>query len=714
MNPRIEEREVRGPEPPGSMVRSQLERILGSEIFLRSERLSGFLRFVVERTLDGQGGSLKEQILGSELYGKGPEFDGSADPIVRVDARRLRDKLREYYSQFPRDPIVISVLKGSYVPVFQANDVLLDTTAPAQSTNVNQARGLHWRWLAASIGVAAVLVVIGVARLMWRGRSQQASRAVLITSFPGNKVAPAISPDGRFLAFSSKGPENSGAADIWIKSIETGALRRLTETAQLTETSPAWSPNGQQIAFVRIGQGVFVIPSSGGIERKISKSGTYMDWMPDGKSVLIRDRDRDGPYGIYQVFVDSLERRCLTQPLVGDGDWRFSVSPDGSQLAFIRIEHPGSGDLCVIPTQGGEPRRITNWNGEISGVVWAPDGRDLIFSKGGIWRISATLGVPGRGAPLPGISDPATNLSISRPQAGRAGRLAFQTYRRDLSFRIIDLTAPLVDGAFRAVPFAASKGLEAPGPFSPDGRTFAFVAGQPAQLWISNIEGTRVRQVTGDVLEPSPGSWSPDGMRIVYSATLDGNTDVFVVDVGGGRAKRLTLEPSIDGAASWSRDGRWIYFSSTRAGAVPDVWRIPAEGGSAVRITYHGGMQARESPDGKFLYYLDRPASASGTMAIARLMKVPANGGSETEVLSGLTPLQWSLAETGIYFLSHGKDFDAIDRYTFQDGQVSRLGRLAAPMGAFGGQLSVSPDGRWALVPLGRGQADIMLVDNFR
>src|SRR5581483_4856927 len=205
------------------MVRSQLERILGSEIFLRSERLSGFLRFVVERTLDGQGGSLKEQILGSELYGKGPEFDGSADPIVRVDARRLRDKLREYYSQFPRDPIVISVLKGSYVPVFQANDVLLDTTAPAQSTNVNQARGLHWRWLAASIGVAAVLVVIGVARLMWRGRSQQASRAVLITSFPGNKVAPAISPDGRFLAFSSKGPENSGAADIWIKSIETGA-----------------------------------------------------------------------------------------------------------------------------------------------------------------------------------------------------------------------------------------------------------------------------------------------------------------------------------------------------------------------------------------------------------------------------------------------------------------------------------------------------------
>ena len=99
---------------------------------------------------------------------------------------------------------------------------------------------------------------------------------------------------------------------------------------------------------------------------------------------------------------------------------------------------------------------------------------------------------------------------------------------------------------------------------------------------------------------------------------------------------------------------------------------------------------------------------------MARLMKVPVNGGSETELLRGLTPFQWSMANAGIYFLSHEKDFDAIDRYTFPDGKVSRVGRLATPIGAFGGEFSVSPDGRWALVPLGHGQADIMLIDNFR
>src|SRR5207249_3359730 len=99
--------------------RAQLERILASQVFTRSERLTAFLRFVVEQTLEGRASGMKEQVLGSELYGKGPEFDGGADPIIRVDARRLRDKLREYYAEFPHDPIRISLPKGSYVPKFE-------------------------------------------------------------------------------------------------------------------------------------------------------------------------------------------------------------------------------------------------------------------------------------------------------------------------------------------------------------------------------------------------------------------------------------------------------------------------------------------------------------------------------------------------------------------------------------------------------------------
>ena len=116
-------------ELPDSVVRAQLERILASEVFSRSQQLRRLLSFIVEQRLAGQGHSLKESVLAHEVYGKGTDFDGGADPVVRVDARRLRDKLREYYDG-RSDPVVITLPKGSYVPVFEANTASLAHTAP--------------------------------------------------------------------------------------------------------------------------------------------------------------------------------------------------------------------------------------------------------------------------------------------------------------------------------------------------------------------------------------------------------------------------------------------------------------------------------------------------------------------------------------------------------------------------------------------------------
>jgi len=73
-----------------SDIRAQLERILASPLFSRSERLSSFLRFITDQTVAGGAAGLKEQVLGSQLYANGGPFDGSANPIVRVDARHDR------------------------------------------------------------------------------------------------------------------------------------------------------------------------------------------------------------------------------------------------------------------------------------------------------------------------------------------------------------------------------------------------------------------------------------------------------------------------------------------------------------------------------------------------------------------------------------------------------------------------------------------------
>jgi len=319
---------------------------------------------------------------------------------------------------------------------------------------------------------------------------------------------------------------------------------------------------------------------------------------------------------------------------------------------------------------------------------------------------------PGRGNLLPGTGA-AAFCSISRPRPGQPARLALTLDTAEIGFRIIDLTAPLYDGVFQAVkPFVSSMRPNVPGQFSPDGERFTFVSGDRPQLWIARIDGTGRQQLTSiRGAELTANGWSPDGRQIVYAVAIDGNTDIFVIDAGGGKPKRRTFEPSIDGAASWSRDGRWIYFTSSRAGG-GDIWRIPSDGGAAVRITYHGGFRPQESPDRKHLYYVDRiPEGAS--IGSAKLKRVPVEGGPEITVLDGLSPLSWSMADTGIFFFSREAQSDTLYRYNFGDEKVVPIGKLASRM-AIRHWVNVSPDGRWALVPFNRSETELMLVDNFK
>lgn len=100
-------------------VRAQLERILNSKAFARSPRISRFLTFVVDQTLEGQESKLKEYLLGVEVFGRMDSFDPRIDSIVRVEARRLRYKLEKYYeAEGQSDPVFVHFRKGCYVPAF--------------------------------------------------------------------------------------------------------------------------------------------------------------------------------------------------------------------------------------------------------------------------------------------------------------------------------------------------------------------------------------------------------------------------------------------------------------------------------------------------------------------------------------------------------------------------------------------------------------------
>ena len=106
-------------------IQRQLARMLQSRMFVHSERLSRFLRFIVEHVIGGNQDYLKEYVIGSEVYDRRPPYHPSQDSIVRTEARRLRGKLKEYYeTEGKDDPIYVYLRPGNYIPVLQFKEAL--------------------------------------------------------------------------------------------------------------------------------------------------------------------------------------------------------------------------------------------------------------------------------------------------------------------------------------------------------------------------------------------------------------------------------------------------------------------------------------------------------------------------------------------------------------------------------------------------------------
>src|SRR6516225_2058907 len=108
----------------GQAVRNQLKQVLSSAGFARNARLSGFLRFLVERHLEGRDAELKESLIAIQVFDRKPDYDPKQDAIVRTEAVRLRARLDKYYAgEGRRDPLIIELPKGGYTPLFRHPEI---------------------------------------------------------------------------------------------------------------------------------------------------------------------------------------------------------------------------------------------------------------------------------------------------------------------------------------------------------------------------------------------------------------------------------------------------------------------------------------------------------------------------------------------------------------------------------------------------------------
>ncbi|NDD63128.1 MAG: hypothetical protein EBZ36_03980 [Acidobacteria bacterium] len=188
-----------------------------------------------------------------------------------------------------------------------------------------------------------------------------------LTSFPGAERFPALSRDGRLIAFTWAG-EQQDNDDIYVKQTNESEAIRIT-THPGMDRRPAWSPDGRYIAFLRAAKPIgdpnhlLIVPALGGIEREIARVDDGVDWSPDGQFLAVTGLSGpEGGAGIHLIGVNGAQRRRITQqPLTGgiyDSTPRFS--PDGRSLAFLRYHSDIGGEVFIADLTSGAIRQITN------------------------------------------------------------------------------------------------------------------------------------------------------------------------------------------------------------------------------------------------------------------------------------------------------------------------------------------------------------------
>jgi Tol biopolymer transport system component len=416
------------------------------------------------------------------------------------------------------------------------------------------------------------------------------------------------------VAFSWNGPQQDNF-DIYVKLVDQSGPLRLTHDPA-PDGSPAWSPDGRQIAFVRQGA-VFLISPLGGPERKLAEMlARDIAWTPDSKSLAV-SCEVEGNIRVVLLSIATRKTRYLTTPpekSYSFGDLYFAISPDGLKLAFARFPEGGTAELWLTPMTGGEPKRLTETGPVIFGIAWSSDGQELVYSQGqplaaALWRRRVETPSSVKSERIGGVEETALEPVIARSLQSNVERMAYERIVLDTNIWSLDVEQ-LPSNPKRIV---ASTRQDGDPQFSPDGQRLAFASDRSGsrQIWVSASDGSNPLQLTS-FTSLNPGftnapRWSPDGRQIAFMAMIDNYRDIYTVPAEGGPPRRLTTEPSPEGRPSWSQDGRWIYFYSTRTGE-QEIWKIPSEGGEAVQVTTGGGHESFESPDGKLLYYQFRDA----------------------------------------------------------------------------------------------------------
>ena len=520
------------------------------------------------------------------------------------------------------------------LPVLDAFTVANGATprAPART------RGRRWLLVAAAAAAAA----LAAGYYAWKGTTTGGTLTVgqilRVTTEPGLELDPAISPDGRAVAYVAGAP---GHMRIYLRQIADGRMVPLTDDDGTGgQRWPQWSSDGAQILFhagrPRLGtrsqegnSALFVVPALGGTPRRLTGSmpkGVAVSpaWSFDNRQIAFGSAD-----GLYIVGAGS----GGSPTLIAAAQEAHSPawSPDGRRIAFVSrgiyftfgeesLGNLSTSAVAVVDVESRKSAAVTRGDWLDTNPVWMPDSRALLF-----------------------ISSRGGGRDVFRQPFNRSG---------------------LPEGE----PERVSSGLNAHGiSVSRDGRLLVYSSyTQRANIWSVDIPEGRVasvreaRQVTfgSEKIEKLTVSW--DGRWLAYDSDRNGQADIWKMPLSGGAPEQITRGPNNEFVNDWSPDGGEIVYHSITQGGQRDVLVVSADGMKTEPVASSAAEEqhAAWGPDGNSIIF-DRLAAADSTnhLYLARRARRGAPWESPRRLVTGSSDPKWSRDGRHIAYCAGGALF---------------------------------------------------------
>src|SRR5687768_9435298 len=577
----------------------------------------------------------------------GYELLAGRTPFAEIDAQRVRSAhimtaptpVSQYRPQLPPGlaAVIMRCLEKNPSDRWQSADDLRAALEPYAVTSgtmtpfpaVSRA---PFKWTHQRIAVAAAIVgvlvtglIAGTIAFRRGGEPIVVGNTRQVTNAPGLEVHPALSPDGRMVAYIA-GPWDRSR--LYVRSIAGGRAIALTDSTA-DAYWPRWKPDGSALLYGSRRRN-YVIPVLGGVPALVPGLDTLLGCAPSNAGDRVACTHRESG-ALVIAGPEGENPRVVPQTAGNDGVMASAWSPDDKLIAFARRslpfligEHIGNlaaSSIWVVRADGGTPVQVTNATHLNTSPVWTPDGAILFVSSLGgnrdiyMQRIASDLATRGEPVRL------TTGLNAHSISIDRSGRT--------LAYSVFNTLANVWSA-----------------PMATDG------ADRP-----------RIQQVTSGNQTIEAATVSPDGEWLAYDSNLNGNQDIYRMPLGGGEAQQLTRNRADNFAPTWSPDSRQIAFHSLVKGN-RDIYVMDASGANITPIaaTPSEELDAVWMADGSGLTYLVYPDSvfevkrAGGTWRRPRFLMRAFKGGISRDgrrLLMGIS--QDSLCERctdGFYSIS--------------------------------------------------------------